>query len=512
MPRYQNLSIPSKRRWCNDDSSPSGAAATPKTPNCFESCVQAQLQKLVGLHYPPKSSRRAFSATERINRHTARADTASQPSFAVPHDEDDDDDDEDDDDHINPDIASEARFMRNSIDNINTRFVAQDTRAERYQFSAGSPVTPGEPPSRTKQRSRSAPRGRQSPPRTAFAIPTATFVGATQQPDPAAQKQSGFFPEQWSEIGPQNFVPPPTVRPSVSPTRHGRLAKKPKPVRMTAGTAGMVDDDETSGEDKSRPAPATANVNGVPSPNAMDIDTPPPAPAAPRANGARAVNVEPSKPEWRAGDVNGVKPEPAVGNGLNMPKVNPAAAGSEDTEDISRPVFPEFLKEEPFLPKPAGLAGWADVKTNLPFESQPSTKLPFEAEKPKPKHPPVELPAVPKAPVAPPALAIKDLKPSPSSWHEYVLNFEKYLREWANFEKDIIIHFSTRRKAGAALGEKRFQWVSVRGDQGIQQYLQEREQDDFVRAEWNAACVEHSQKVLEFSKYRDKMKQAVPAP
>jgi len=454
----------------------------------------------VGLHYPSKTSRRATPAT--INRHTTRADAAFQPSFAVPHDEDDDDD-EDDDGYIDPDIASEARFMRNSIDNINTRFVAQETTGRGYQFSAGPPVTPVEPPSRAKQRSRSAPRGRQSPPKAAF-VPTATFTNA----------QSGFFPEQWSEIGPQNFVPPPTVRPSVSPTRHGRLAKKSKPVRMTAGTAGMVDDDETtSGEDKSRPAPAAANVNRAPSPNAMDIDTPPPAAAtaaAPNANGARAVNVEPSKPEWRAGDVNGVKPEPTLGNGPNVPKVNPAAAGSEDTDDISRPVFPEFLNQEPFVAKPAGLAEWADLKTNLPFESQPSTKLPLE--KPKPKHSPLELPPIPKAPVTPPALAIKDLKPSPASWHEYVANFEKYLREWAKFEKDIIIHFSTRRKAGEALGEKRFQWVGVRADQGIQQYLQEREQDDFVRAEWIAACLEHSKRVTEFSKHRDKMKQVVSAP
>ncbi|KAK1752055.1 DnaJ-related protein rsp1 [Echria macrotheca] len=487
--------LPSKKRKYGQRDSPSGEPTPSGLQGGVKQQLLAQLRNIIG------KEEQSNRGPPRDWKHT---NTVRHSSFAVP------DDDDDDDEIVRPSPAvQQARFMRNSTDNINTRFVAEEKTGEHYQFSAGGTSSANDSDDsflRAKQRSRSAPRGRKSPEKMPFQQPEA-FSAAPQQAD-FGQKSSAFNPEQWAEkIGPHNFVPPPVTRQSTSPTRQGRPIKKPKPVRMTAGTAGMVEDEDTSGEDRPRQTPAAPNIhiNGAPSPNAMDIDPPPQEPTVPTTSNARPVNVEPSKPEWRAGDLNSTKTEAAVGNGLNVPKPTIPVAGSEDTEDVTRPVFPEFQQQEPFAPASGGLGGWGDLKMNLPFDSKPATKLPFEVE--KPKGPPVEVPSPPVCPRVPPALAIKDLKPSPSSWVEYVRGFEMYLQLYAEWEKRITDHFGARKRAGESKGKDRFSWVNMRGDQGIQKYVQDLEQDKFIRQKWMAAAEAHELRVREFAKHRDRMKQ-----
>lgn len=445
-----------------------------------------------GYPFPTPSGSTASSANATVNGGSSQ--TSGPNVFTVP----------DDDDDVPPSAASQqARFMRNSTDNINTRFVAGENAGEKYMFNAGGATGAEDPFLRAKQRSRSTPRGRQTPSRTAFA----TSESQDSDNDPNAESRpsrSGFDPEEWSEkIGPHNFVPPQVTRTSASPTRQARGSRKTKPVRMTAGNAGLVDEEHTSEEERIRPTLSPESVDGVPSPVPMDIDTPeePPTPSQP-SGGARTMNVEPSKPEWRAGDGN-AQPGAKTANGASVPKHRPNAAGSEDTDNI-RPVFAEFRNVEPFAPKPTGLGSLGDLKNDLPFDSKPSAKLPLAAEE-KPKEPVVVVP-FPKAPTPPPALSISGLTPSRQSWNEYVTKFTEYLQLWAKSEKHVHDHFAARDRVGEGKGDKRFAWTNVRSSHGCEQYLRERDEDREIMRQWMAACEVHEREVRMFMRFRERMK------
>ena len=195
------------------------------------------------------------------------------------------------------------RFMRNSAESINTRFVAEEHSNSQWQFSAGGPT--GESPTPSGRRSQSSNRVGRSPAK-GHQQPTGRPV-ADQGNGSGSGTSNGFDADQWAtKIGSEHFVPQPPP-PSVSPSRPMRPTKKPRAVLKTAGTAGLVNDQDTSsGEDKTRPASSAENLNGdMDSPNAMDIDPPVDSAAAPAMAGARNIPVEPSRPDWRAGDANG---------------------------------------------------------------------------------------------------------------------------------------------------------------------------------------------------------------
>jgi len=274
---------------------------------------------------------------------------------------------------------------------------------------------------------------------------------------------------------------------------------------MTAGTAGLVDDEHTSEEDRPHLTPSPANVNGAPSPIPMDIDTPE---EAAMPTNARNINVEPSKPEWRAGNVNNTQSGGAEpGTGQTATKAHLNTAGSEDTDGFLRSMFTDFKKVEPFAPQPAGLGGFGDMKTNLPFDSKPSAKVPIQKEE---KEVTVSLPPFPVCPPPPPALAVS-LRPSSSSWKEYVINFARYLDDWNKIDKQIHEHFVARDRKGELEGAQRFAWVNMHSDKGCERYLRHLQEDKFIRQKWADACSVHEQRVRDFMGFREKMKQAMEA-
>ncbi|KAK3940121.1 DnaJ-related protein rsp1 [Diplogelasinospora grovesii] len=516
----------------NDRPPPSGEQPSPtQNMNTFEKDMLAQLQHLLGKTRtspprPPVSSRvHPLSPKRNGNRVTKRTNTAPHNSFTVP---DDDDDDDDDDDAFGPASQSQqARFMRNSTDNINTRFVADEkTNGTGFQFNAGGATTGAQDDAfaRARQRSRTTPRGRQTPIKNGFTSSSESSIN-NPHPDEAEQKQGGvgFDPDEWTEkVANLSFVPP-TAKPTTSPQRPFRTVKKPKPVRMTAGTAGMVDDEETSSEDKTRPGTSTDGEipDGAKSPNAMDIDTPPPEPAqaatpatpTPQTNGgARTIRVEPSKPEWRAGDVNGLKSDAAkLGNGLKVPQmpqiptINPNAAGSEDTDAFSRPMFSGIKNIEPFAPpKPTGLGSFGDLGSTLPFESKAAAKIPIEKEK-KASHKPLDFPRAPAAPRPPTVFAIANLKPNAIAWTKYVREFDAYMIDWSIFNNKIVEHFLARRKVvEQERARKGSTWVT---GPNFAEYLRWLEEDKVVRQKWMATCDAHELHVREFMKHCERMRQ-----
>lgn len=400
--------------------------------------------------------------------------------------------------------ANESRFMRNSADNINTRFVAEEHANANWQFNAGGDENGSRP---LRSQSQSGNRGRRSPPKTsqpsrdpgvaagvaaaaAAAAASAAAAGMaargftnsgtntpTGSADPQQQPQKdqqGFDADQWREkIGSEHFVPVQPPRSATSPTRTSRSSKRRPKVHMTkGGSAGLMDDDETtSGEEKSAGAPL--NGGGADSDNAMDIDTPMgDAAPMPQANGVRGVPLEPSRPEWRAGDANGFAgAPPAVGLGLNMggpsavPPVPPKipvkeqtrfntsnVAGSEDTGDLGAS-FADFNNVEPLAQRPTGLGSFDDLKTTLPFESQAAATPPLDRPHARPSGK-VNFPKAPVPPRPPTAFGIPSMTPNKSAWDKYVAEFEAYLREWDVVDAKFLDHMIARQSNAKKLKQR----------------------------------------------------------
>ncbi|KAJ0289784.1 hypothetical protein COL940_001428 [Colletotrichum noveboracense] len=396
-----------------------------------------------------------------------------------------------DDDTFTRTEPEQPSISRRSTDDINTRFVNNDG-SEAYQFSAGSPVHDA------KGRSQSGSRvGRRSPIKRPTLRHQKDFAG---QPTGSPSSEGKFDAQDWTQqIGAQNFAP--SV--STSPTRTTRSNSRKAKVKPTAGSAGLVNDEYDSDEDGDwRGRKTTAEPVGAKSPNAMDIDPPQAggAPNAAQSNGARNIPVEPSRPEWRPGNVNGVT-ETAPKSTVRKPDFNPNAAGSEDSEEF-RASFADLKNVAPFAQTASGLGSLGDLKMNLPFESQPSSSIPIEKE----KKPALEFPVVPVAPRPPPTFAV-GLKPTGGAWQKYIQDFQSYVLRWEIFNAQVIEHFNARKTNIADLrARKAYDFIASRGDEELMEYLDWMQQDKEVRRKWALACEDHEARIREFMLYKSKMK------
>ncbi|RMJ17877.1 hypothetical protein BHE90_004262 [Fusarium euwallaceae] len=429
------------------------------------------------------------------------------------------------------------RFARSSTDDINTSF-AEDEDATGWQFNAGG-TEQGSP---TKPRSQAGRGGRRSPKKrpTLNRTDTSSVPSESERPE-SGKPESAFNPEGWSDkFGPQTFVPQPSQSKSVSPTRSNRASsKKPKASKKPSHSA-LVDDsssDEEVFEWRGRKGqePPVAE-----SPQAMDIDSPPastsappprppkiptpqPAPTTPSPqpkppvaqpaqpvepttaagtvptfNEPRNIHVEPSRPEWRPGNVDNVngKDKP-----LEIPRkpVNPNNVGSEDSEEF-RASFADLRNVAPFAHQSSGLKSFADMKDNLPFESKASADVSIKL----PKVHPLRFPSPPVPPQLP---AVNGAQPNVASWEKYVKDFETYMRLWDTFNSQVVDHFATRKAHIARTREEKgYSFLEARGDADVQEYYNWLEQDMDVRRRWSAACEEHEHRFREFMAFRMRMK------
>lgn len=418
--------------------------------------------------------------------------------------------------------AGTEGLARPSTDSINTRFV-EDELPEGWQFSAGS-ASMDEPQTPTKGRPQSRSRSRRQMPKSRQAE---TDRIPSMQEGLGNAAGHGFSAGEWSDkIGSQHFEPQPQRSASASPTRRTN-AKKAKPVKMTAGTAGLVDDEESEGWQEVHPSMNSTAYSTADTATAMDIDSPPlekvdETPKASQTNGARKIPVEPHREEWRAGDVNGVRTKSASPvrdeNSAKGPFAQAAApqptsipaskpfvpqqGGSEDTEEF-RTTLSDFKKVEPFVdPTPRGLKDFGDLKSTLPFQSRPSEEIPLEKEH-LPKTLTLDFPIPPVAPRLPPAVGA--VRPNQIHFHKYAQAFYHYMDKWENFNARILAHFATRQenfrarrlRQGAA-------WLDT--TTGAADYLTEIEQDQIVRKKWLDACEYHHARIREFMIFRDQVK------
>lgn len=410
-------------------------------------------------------------------------------------------------------------FARNSTENINTRFV-DDEMLDEWQFKAGSAsANEATTPSKQRPQSRNIHPIRRQTPLSKPALPTRMTQAQEAQDETNTSKQ-GFSAGAWSEqIGPQHFEPQPMNSAATSPTRRANV--KSKSFKMTAGTAAVVDEEDSEGwQDVHRPSPGSIPIT----PDAMDIDTPPvekteeihePA----KVNSARKYSTEPHREDWRAGNVNGVGSKAAGltsntnGTKENLSEINgthPTVGatnhrpfqhtGSEDIEEF-RTTFSDFKNVEPFAdPSPSGLKSFADLQSTLPFESRPSEQIPLEI-KPPPR--PLEFPTSPVAPRLPPTMGVAGLRPNTSSFRKYAQDFSIYMDKWEAFNNRVLAHFETRQKQ---FKERR----SNRGANWLEDcapaYLTEVNQDLEVQKKYADACAEHQKRVAEFMEFRDRVR------
>lgn len=438
-----------------------------------------------------------------------------------------------DEEAFTPSPPRTSKFRKStSADGINTTFV-EDESSATWQFSAGSGDNNPPPLNRSQSDSRA---GRRSPIKR-------RPVPSPKVPDPGAQApQNGFDADSWNSMfGPQTFAPPPaTPKASVSPTRQGRSStrKTTRTTRPLAGNAAIVEEYSEEEERyvwtgrKNDPKPAP-----VDSPQAMDIDPPltaspaaihtpsPPPPGAAAstatsttafsatppatqpqsqshgpAMAARNIPVEPSRPEWRPGNVTGLAQvyEPAE----ERKPMTANLQGSEDSEEF-RATFEDLKNVAPFATPKAGLKSFTDLKDSLPFESQASSELHLDV----PQAQPLVFPEPPVAPRLPPTVAVDGVKPNVASWNKYVEEFEGYLRLWDMFNSQVVDHFATRKSNILhTRASKGYSFLGARGDTDIVEYHNWVEQDNGVRRRWLAACEEHEMRFREFMAFREKMK------
>ncbi|KAI1470756.1 uncharacterized protein F4812DRAFT_277565 [Daldinia caldariorum] len=417
----------------------------------------------------------------------------------------------------------------NSADNINTRFV-DDELPEDWKFSAGTAsASDSQTPTRVQPHSRSR-ISRRHIPRPRY---TETDSIPPAQSGVGNGAGHGFFAGEWSDkIGSQHFEPQPPRSTSSSPSRRANL-KKPKPVKMTAGTAGLVDEEESEGWQEVHQSSTESAQANMDTATAMDIDSPPSekandTPKVSQMNGARNIPVEPHREEWRAGDVNGVRTKSASptrdrdwakGNSTqtaapetaSIPTTNPFVpqhGGSEDTDEFLT-TFSDLKKVEPFVdPAPKGLGDFGDLKTTLPFQSMPSEQIPLGKEH-LPKPTTLEFPAPPVAPRLPQAVLTAGVRPNQVQFSKYAQDFYQYMDKWESFNARIMAHFSTRQEYFKIRRQQRgAAWLdtSLGGNDAAREYLTELEQDQAVRQQWLSAHAGHQAKIREFMMFRDQVK------
>lgn len=463
---------------------PSGAQTTPHQLTPFEKKQHELLDHLI-------TNASACSSTDKRDCHITKTSRANSKdlanrsysnsfSFSV------------DDDTFAQTSPDHSHFGRSSVENINTQFVNGEGSTE-WRFNAGSPGQ-GTDQRRTTRQPRSPTKRSTMPPND-----------ATEAKEPESKPETGFNADGWSDkFGPQTFVPQSTPGTSVSPTRRG-TGKKTKASKPTAGNAAVVDDSSSEEEAFEWPGrKAQAPAAEMDSPQAMDIDSPPAVSteSSPKPNGVRNIPVEPSRPDWRPGNVENVN-----GTGTSEEQVetppNPNAAGSEDSEEF-RASLRDLRNVEPLAqPQGSGLKSLGDLKDNLPFESKASNNISIKI----PKAPPLLFPDPPVAPRRPPSVAISGMKPNVSSWMKYADEFEVYVREWDKFNSQVVDHFATRNQhISNTRAEKGYGFLASRSDVEIQDYYNSVQQDNDVRRRWCQACEEHEQRLREFVAFKEKMK------
>ena len=438
----------------------------------------------------------------------------------------------------------------NSAENISTKFTAEDWHgkfeAGDYFVNDGSGVN-GRSRTRSGSRTRTrspvkgwATKKSQAPP--IRNIDPEIWQQTTDSEPISSPGGTKFTAEEWARtFKPQNFAPPPypagstSTRPPPRTARRSRTGSsttRPVNTTRTAGNSAMVDEDESSESPlemrrRTTQPIATPQANegvpsaGVDSPNAMDIDPPLEqeydTPKASRQNGfttskdsaneARNVPVEPSRPEWRAGDASGSDVPPVAHKQPELPPRSGNANSrrrttkSADEEDF-KTNFEDLKNVEPLQHPATGLHSFSDLTSTLPFPSRAASTLTIPRNFSSGE---LDLPNPPRAPMVPPV--VNATRPSMSSWESYLLAFKAYMAEWDIFNTKMIMHFVARKNQIDAMKSG---WLEAFGDSDLAKYQEGMIEDFKVRQHWDVACEKHQAAIEKFQLFKERLREGVP--
>lgn len=467
---------------------PSGAHCGPQKLHSFDQDLHHLITRLI-INSADKQKKSHSLETDCV----ARLETANAlctHSFNLPID---------DDTFTRTSSDDPNRATPSLADNINTKF-AEGQGSSAWRFNAGTDGS-AEPVRRHSGSTTLSGQGS-----SADAQPSQR--ASKSNPDLQSVKSEGSFnADGWSDkFGPQTFAPrQESASFSSSATANRANLRKSKPAKPTAGPAAVIEDSSDDDVYEWAGRKGQARAATVESPQAMDIDPPTssetPNEGIPSSNGARNIPVEPSRPEWRSGDLERSNASKGIEH-KDRNQFDPNTAGSEDSEEF-RTSFADLKNVEPFSQQNQGLKSLSDLKDNLPFESKASGETPVKMPKP----PTLVFPEPPQAPRLPPTVAISGMKPNAPSWNKYLQEFMDYLQRWDTFNADVVDHFSTRK---ANINEQRkergYSFLGLRSDSDVQEYYNWIQQDNEVRRRWLEACEEHERQYRAFLTFREKMK------
>lgn len=411
-------------------------------------------------------------------------------------------------------------FTAPNAESINTVF---ETKNWDGQFRATSFVNPtefGNGPTRAGSRNgRRSPVKAKSAGRTRSASASIHSEGSaaferqtTNQPVESPSKT--FTPEEWAVpemFQASTFAPPMPQGPAKTqfnqrtPSRKGSRTKGSQ-VNKTAGGKAAVVNEDVSDSDKDLFEEPSSGINGgsssasapqtgTSSPNAMDIDSPYENNGHTGAD-SRNVPVEPLRPEWRAGAVNGdVQPQ-------NLASRAPMQSATKD--DDSKLNFGDLKNVEPLFQRAEGLDSVNDLKSSLPFTSAAASTVPTKL--PDPLQSSIQVPTPPYPPKIPSRPTDGVQRMSPSSWHSYLISFQAYITDYQLYNQKIESYFQARRTQYESLLEHSgWSWLVSKSDEIFEKEWLGAKEDRIVKEKWVEAAAGYHNALEEFRNVRAAM-------
>lgn len=376
-----------------------------------------------------------------------------------------------DDEIFQPTQPVNNGFASSKPENISTTFTQESWGREKFDgiFEAGL-KNPTTAPSRARAQSSSRSRTRSpAKVRPVNPVPPMQPEPTTDPAEDLMESPGGskFQKDAWQDIfKPGTFAPGtfnlkyiPTV-PTPSASRPVNKKTRTGSVRPTMGTAAVVTDGETSDEKPlfdAKPA-ASSGVSHPPSPDAMDVDTPP-------------VRTSHTVPQFVPSTTNGNN---ATSSNTNGAKLNgkvqrakrPATHSQSPVEAEAEVLKVDFQNLK--------IKDFQELITDL------------------------NLPAPPPAPAAPPPPTMTE-SISKSAQEKYMKQFEIYMKDWDLFNTKMMLHFVARKNQA---------WNSTgwEDDSKIENYRDALRVDTVVDKHWNNAREFHKKVMKDYVVIRERMK------
>ncbi|CAG8952202.1 hypothetical protein HYFRA_00000942 [Hymenoscyphus fraxineus] len=359
-------------------------------------------------------------------------------------------------------------FASSKPEDITTTFTQESWGKDKFDgvFEAGyfNPVK--KPPTTpTRGRARNGSRSRSPNKARPISIPPLEPQVATDAAEDMMESPGGtkFQKNAWQGVFKPATFAPTFIPPKIPPPSSARPVNKKTrttSARPTMGTAAVVNDGEMSDHkplfDGKSTAPSA--FRHPPSPDAMDVDTPP-------------VKSAHTVPKFVPGTANGNTADITTNGAQLNGNVQPAQRPKRPATHSQSPVEAESLR-----------VNLQDLKVKDINEL--ITDL--------------NLPAPPPAPDAPPPPTMTESISKPAQ-DKYMKQFEVYMRDWDLFNTKMIIHFFARKNQA---------WNSTgwEDDSKIENYREALRVDAVVDKHWHNARELHEKVMKDYVVIRERMK------